>query len=94
MACGVPVVAAAVGGLTDTVVDGVTGDLVPARDPRSTGAALRRLLGDQMRRLAYGAAAVDRTTYAYAWPRIAARLAGVYAEVAGAAKPMPWEAFA
>jgi D-inositol-3-phosphate glycosyltransferase len=82
MACGVPVVATAVGGLTDTVVDGVTGDLVPPRDPRSLGVALRRLLGDDMRRVAYGAAARDRAAYAYAWPRIADRLAGVYADVA------------
>jgi D-inositol-3-phosphate glycosyltransferase len=94
MACGVPVVATAVGGLTDTVVDGVTGDLVPARDPRALAAALRRLLGDEMRRIAYGAAAADRATYAYAWPRVAARLAAVYAEVAGAAEPMPREAYA
>jgi glycosyltransferase involved in cell wall biosynthesis len=83
MACGIPVVASAVGGLTDTVVDGVTGDLVPPRDPRSLGAALRRLLGDEMRRISYGAAAVDRAAQAYAWPRIAARLATVYASVAG-----------
>jgi D-inositol-3-phosphate glycosyltransferase len=85
MACGVPVVATAVGGLTDTVVDGVTGDLVPPRDPRSLSAALRQLLGDDVRRVAYGAAAVDRANYAYAWPRIAARLTGVYASVAGQA---------
>jgi D-inositol-3-phosphate glycosyltransferase len=94
MACGVPVVATAVGGLTDTVVDGVTGDLVPARDPRSLGTALRRLLGDEMRRLAYGAAAVDRATSAYAWPRVADRLANVYAEVAGAAEVLSREAVA
>jgi glycosyltransferase involved in cell wall biosynthesis len=75
-------VATAVGGLTDTVVDGVTGDLVPPRDPRALGAALRRLLGDRMRRMSYGAAALDRATYAYAWPHVAARLTGVYAEVA------------
>src|SRR2546421_485560 len=74
MACGVPVVATAVGGLTDTVVDGVTGDLVAPRDPRALGVALRRLLGDETRRVSYGAAALDLAAYAYAWPRIAARL--------------------
>ena len=41
MACGVPVVASAVGGLIDTVVDGVTGLLVPPRRPDRLAAALR-----------------------------------------------------
>ncbi|GGR13145.1 glycosyl transferase [Actinoplanes ianthinogenes] len=82
MACGVPVVATAVGGLPDTVVDGVTGDLVPPRDPVGLGQALRRLLADQPRRLGYAAAAVDRAVHAYAWPQIAARMSAVYASVA------------
>jgi glycosyltransferase involved in cell wall biosynthesis len=83
MACGVPVVATAVGGLADTVVDGVTGDLVAPRDPRALGLTLRRLIGDELRRMTYAAAAVDRATQSYAWPRIATRLAVVYAGVAG-----------
>jgi D-inositol-3-phosphate glycosyltransferase len=82
MACGVPVVATAVGGLTDTVVGGVTGDLVPARDPRALGSAVRRLLGDEMRRVSYAAAARDRAHQSYAWDRIADRLAAVYDSVA------------
>jgi D-inositol-3-phosphate glycosyltransferase len=85
MACGVPVVGTAVGGLTDTIVDGVTGDLVPARDPRALGAALRRLLADDMRRVGYAADAVDRAQHSYAWPRCAARLTAVYNAVSGAA---------
>jgi glycosyltransferase involved in cell wall biosynthesis len=74
-------VATAVGGLTDTVVDGVTGDLVAPRDPRDLGLVLRRLIGDEVRRISYAAAAVDRATHSYAWPRIAARLTAVYAGV-------------
>lgn len=85
MACGVPVVGTAVGGLTDTVVDGTTGDLVPARDPRALGSALRRLLGDEMRRLAYSAAAVDRAGHSYSWRRVGIQLAAVYAAVTGRA---------
>ncbi|MFC4070838.1 glycosyltransferase [Actinoplanes subglobosus] len=82
MACGVPVVATAVGGLVDTVVGGITGDLVPPRDPRALAAALRRLLGDDVRRFGYGAAAADRAAASYAWPRIAELLTAVYAAAA------------
>jgi D-inositol-3-phosphate glycosyltransferase len=85
MACGVPVVATAVGGLTDTVVDGVTGDLVPARNPRALGAALRGLLADDMRRRAYAAAAIDRAGQSYSWRRVSTQLAAVYAAVTGRA---------
>jgi glycosyltransferase involved in cell wall biosynthesis len=87
MACGVPVVATAVGGLTDTVVDGLTGDLVRPRDPRALGAAIRRLLGDNMRRLAYATAALDRARQCYSWKRCAAQLAGVYGSLARARRP-------
>jgi D-inositol-3-phosphate glycosyltransferase len=83
MACGVPVVGSAVGGLVDTVVDGVTGDLVPARNSRLLGSALRRLLGDDMRRCSYAAAAVDRAAQSYSWRRVATQLTAVYADLAG-----------
>jgi glycosyltransferase involved in cell wall biosynthesis len=83
MACGVPVVGAAVGGLTETVVDGLTGDLVPARDPRALGGALRRLVTDKVRRFAYGTAAIDRARQAYSWKRVAAQVGSVYQAVAG-----------
>jgi glycosyltransferase involved in cell wall biosynthesis len=41
-----PVVASAVGGLPEVVVDGETGLLVPPRDPAALRAAVERLLGD------------------------------------------------
>jgi glycosyltransferase involved in cell wall biosynthesis len=78
MACGVPVVATAVGGLTDTVVAGVTGDHVPPRDPSALGVALRKLLDDDARRAEYAAAAVDRVRQHYPWHSTAARLESVY----------------
>ena len=94
MACGVPVVATAVGGLTDTVVDGITGDLVPPRDPRALGVALRRLLTNEMRRFAYAAAATDRVGHLYSWRRVATQLAAVYAALAGHAAEDTREAVA
>jgi len=87
MACGVPVVASAVGGLTDTIVDEVTGDLVRPRDPDALGAALRALLGDPVRRLAYASAAVDRATSCYSWQRAADQVAALYETVSGSRRP-------
>jgi D-inositol-3-phosphate glycosyltransferase len=70
MACGVPVVASAVGGLVDTVVDGATGLMVPPRDPRRLGLALRQLLADPERRRALGAAGARRARQRYGWRTI------------------------
>ncbi|MGA5302247.1 glycosyltransferase [Nucisporomicrobium flavum] len=83
MACGVPVVGTAIGGLNETVVDGLTGDLVPARDPRALGGALRRLVNDKVRRFAYATAALDRARQAYSWKRVASQLGSVYSAVSG-----------
>jgi colanic acid/amylovoran biosynthesis glycosyltransferase len=57
MAWGRPVVASAVGGLTDAVEDDVTGLLVPPGDVEALRAALERLLGDPELRARLGAAA-------------------------------------
>jgi glycosyltransferase involved in cell wall biosynthesis len=46
LATGVPVIAAAVGGLLDFVVDGVNGALSPAKNPEALAERLGRLIGD------------------------------------------------
>jgi glycosyltransferase involved in cell wall biosynthesis len=46
MAAGLPVVASNVGGVPELVIDGETGLLVPAGDPRSLATAIERLLED------------------------------------------------
>ncbi|EHR49819.1 glycosyltransferase [Saccharomonospora marina XMU15] len=78
MACGVPVVAAAVGGLIDTVVDGVTGIHVPPRQPDAVATAVRKLLSDGALRDAYGIAGADRARCRYSWDRIATDTLRVY----------------
>ncbi|ALD13701.1 glycosyltransferase [Clavibacter capsici] len=78
MASGVPVVASAVGGLTDSVVDGVTGILVPPRDPAAIADALGMLLADPARRRALGRAGRDRMEHGYSWATVAARTADAY----------------
>ena len=81
MACGRPVVATAVGGLVDSVADGVTGDLVPPRDPQALGTAIAALLRDDDRRAAYGAAGVKRARNRYRWSRVVADTDAVYRQV-------------
>jgi D-inositol-3-phosphate glycosyltransferase len=81
MACGTPVVASAVGGLTDTVVDGLTGLLVPPRRPDLLGETLGALLDDRRRLASFGRAATERVRSRYGWDRIAAETAGVYERV-------------
>ncbi|MBB3083584.1 glycosyltransferase [Geodermatophilus sabuli] len=81
MACGRPVVATAVGGLQDSVADGVTGDLVPPRDHGRLGAVLAALLADDARRAAYGAAGVRRARSRYRWARVVADTETVYRQV-------------
>ena len=71
MACGVPVVAAVVGGLADTVADQRTGIHVPPRDPQATAEALASLLASPELRAGLGAAGVVRAAR-YSWDRIAA----------------------
>jgi len=85
MACGIPVVATAVGGQIDSVVHDVTGVHVAPRDPAALAGALRRLLDDPQRREALGAAGVRRVRRRYGFDRIAASTARVYAQVAPAA---------
>ena len=84
MACGRPVVASAVGGLVDSVAEGVTGDLVPARDPGRLGDVVAALLADDARRAAYGAAGVERARARYRWSRGVADTDAVYRQVLSA----------
>ncbi|MGY1805956.1 glycosyltransferase [Blastococcus sp. SYSU D00669] len=84
MACGRPVVATAVGGLVDSVAEGVTGDLVPPRDPARLAEAVSALLADDARRAAYGAAGVQRARARYRWSRVVADTEAVYRQVLSA----------
>jgi hypothetical protein len=71
MACGVPVVASAVGGQVDTVVDGVTGIHVPPRRPDEVARALNALLTDARMRKRMGTAGAERARNRYSWDFVA-----------------------
>jgi glycosyltransferase involved in cell wall biosynthesis len=60
MACGQAVVATASGGLTDIVVDGETGLLVPPGDVGALRDAMRRLIDDEALRQQFGSAGLQR----------------------------------
>jgi glycosyltransferase involved in cell wall biosynthesis len=77
-AAGRPVIATAVGGTAEVVVDGETGLLVPPGDERALVSALE-LLSDPTRRTAMGAAATARPAQTAA--RAARRLEELYREV-------------
>jgi type III pantothenate kinase len=87
MACGVPVVASAVGGMIDTVVDGVTGVHIPPRDPDRLAGVLRGLLDDPQRRKEFGQAGVRRARRLYDWGRVATATLDVYARQARRQSP-------
>lgn len=80
-ACGTPVVASAVGGLTTLVESGRTGFLVDTRDAASFAAPIEEILADPelARSLSVEAAHMAR---GYTWSTTAGRLRRIYADLA------------
>lgn len=78
MASGVPTIVAAVGGLAETTVDGVTGLHVPPKDPEALADAVAALADDPERRARLGAAGVERARSRYTWDRVAADTERIY----------------
>ncbi|MEX2658398.1 MAG: glycosyltransferase [Acidimicrobiales bacterium] len=79
-ACGVPVVASAVGGLRSLVEDRRTGFLVEGRAPADYSARVDELLDDPSLAAAMGAAGAARAE-GYTWSTAAARLRRLYADL-------------
>jgi D-inositol-3-phosphate glycosyltransferase len=85
MACGTPVIAPALGGHVDAVVDGTTGLLMPPGRPALLAQRIRQLLAHPMLIEAYGMAAADRVKSRYSWDRISAETLAVYDKAAARA---------
>jgi alpha-maltose-1-phosphate synthase len=93
MACGAPVVASAVGGIPEVVVDGETGLLVPvelgadgnpvdpARFAYDFAARVNDLLADPARARSMGEAGRRRAVEEFSWSAVAQRTVAVYERV-------------
>jgi D-inositol-3-phosphate glycosyltransferase len=81
MACGVPVVASDVGGLSFVVRDGETGYLVPEGNPRALADCLGYLIRNPGLRAHLGRKA-QQVASEYAWPRIADQVEELYITLA------------
>lgn len=80
MAFGVPIVATAAGGIPEAVADGVSGRLVPVRDPAALAAALAEVLGDGGLRRRLGAAGRARFLAHFTAERMVEGTLGVLGE--------------
>ncbi|HEY2640011.1 MAG TPA: glycogen synthase [Streptosporangiaceae bacterium] len=85
MACGAAVVAAAVGGIPEVVVDDETGLLVPPDDEAALAGAINALLGDPGRTAGMGARGRVRAEADFSWDRIARQTADLYRQLAARA---------
>ncbi|MBI4677543.1 MAG: glycogen synthase [Elusimicrobia bacterium] len=81
MACKTPVVASAVGGILETVVDGETGLLVEPAKPRALADAINRLLRDRPLAEKLGENGRRRVEDHFSWTSIAERTEKLYQEV-------------
>jgi sugar transferase (PEP-CTERM/EpsH1 system associated) len=78
MASGLPVVATGVGGNAELVENGVTGTLVPPRDPETLAAVLARYVDDEKLRREQGRAGRERAEKEFCLDGMIARYSEVY----------------
>lgn len=81
MAFGVPVVATAAGGIPEAVADGITGRIVPPRDPDALAAAIVEALESPERRAAWGQAGRKRFEERFTADRMVEATLAVYREL-------------
>jgi glycosyltransferase involved in cell wall biosynthesis len=84
MAAGRAVVATTVGGIPEAVENGITGVLVPPRDPSALAKAIRNLLADPLLASRMGAAGKARVNQHFSVTAMTQRVAQTYLEVLGA----------
>jgi len=85
MGAGKPVIATRVGGLTESVIDGVTGIIVPPQDAAALAAAIARLVKDRSTALEMGRRGAARVSESFTIERMARANEAFYYELLGAA---------
>lgn len=80
MACGLPVIACAVGGITEVLEEGRAGILIPPGDPEAISAAIERLAADPQHAGDLGRRA-RRRAIAFGAGRMIRALLGLYREI-------------
>jgi D-inositol-3-phosphate glycosyltransferase len=81
MACGTPVIGANVGGIKYSVVDGVTGLLVPPRDPASLSGAIEKLIHNPAVTRSMKKQAIRHVEKYFTWSMVACSVGHVYSNV-------------
>jgi len=81
MELGLPVVASNVGGIPDVVVDGVSGILVPEKDPEALAGAYRRLAAEPELVKQLLAGAQKRIAECFSWDKIVERQIDSYKKI-------------
>ncbi|HHY47293.1 MAG TPA: glycogen synthase [Firmicutes bacterium] len=81
MACEVPVVASAVGGIKEVVIDGETGFLVPPGDPAELALAINRVLEDRSLARSFGQKGRRRVEDHFSWDAVAKKTREMYLDL-------------
>ena len=68
-------------GFTEVVEDGVTGFIVPKRDPSAAAAAIQKFINDPVLRDRMGAAGRERVCRFYEWNDNVSGMISIYNEV-------------
>lgn len=80
-ACGVPVIVSDAGGLPEVVADGVTGYIVPRKNPQAAAEKIVKLILDEKARKSMGQAGREFVLRNYEWKENADRMERLYWEI-------------
>ena len=81
MATGLPVIGSRVGGISETIVDQLTGILVPPGDRNALSLAIGKLLDDPQMRARMGQHGQSIAKERFSWPALASEVMRVYSEL-------------